>query len=233
MMHDLRMWCGNSAIKNMPDILETRALGLNTQKQKRSCSANEVKSTAAWDNANDLGYEEQRSTRIDWVFCESNLFGPGPPKHICKGPAKKFGLQSTRGLYDYEVREFSGLCDRSRAPLNVNTLCIRSEGMKRLEEYFNVYYAKDDNKELSRSGKGVNMATINPTMSDEDQKDTNELQRCTSVDIDVLDKCYTVHELKEEIVYLNSILEELGLDVIHTRNNQSCRCCKREDNGER
>jgi len=228
MMCDLIMWCGNSATKNTPNILETCALGLNTRKQKRSFGANEAKSTAARENANDQGNEERRSIRIDRVFCEvlifcieSNLFGPGPPKHICKGPAKKFGLQSTRGLFDYEVGEFSGICDRSRAALNVNTLCIRSEGVKRLEEYFNVYYVEDDDEESSRSGKGVNMATINPTMSDADQKDTNELQRCTSVDIDVLDKCYTVPELKEEIVYLNSILEGLGLDVIHTRNSQS------------
>ena len=226
MIRDLRMWCGNSATIHTANILETCALGLNTRKQKRAFSANEAKSAVA--RGNDEDEEEQASIRIDRVFCEvlifcieSNLFGPGPPKHILKGPAKDFGLQMSRGLFDYEEGEFTGISDKLKAPLNVNTLRIRSEGVQRLGEYFDVHYVKNDDEESSRSGDGVNLSTINPLASDEDQKDNNELQRCATVDLEVLDKCYTVSELKEEIIYLNSVSLDLELDIVPTRSGQS------------
>jgi hypothetical protein len=104
MMKDIRTWCGNVATSNTSSFLEICALGLKDRVESKLFGAKEFK-----PKRNKTSKEEARKLKIDHVFCEvlvfceeANLFGPGPVKHIKKGPSKNFergGRQLGMGEY--------------------------------------------------------------------------------------------------------------------------------------
>jgi hypothetical protein len=224
MMRDLRMWCSNVATPHTASILERNALSLNRKKKAKTFGRREIdkKEDHTNDEEDEEGEEEDTTTthdsQINHVFCEviifceeANLFGPGDIKHIRKGPASKFTHPGEREkgttMKENDVGAFSQICD-AYAYLNTELPHARDIGEKRMMEYFEHYFKLGDLADASRSEKDVALPSISPLLVENAKGLREELVRCISTDIKVIEEYYIVDELNVEIGVLNDLLND-------------------------
>ena len=223
MMRDLRMWCSNVATPHTSSILERNALGLNRKKKAKTFGMRELDKNGN-DEEDEEGEEEEDTTsthdkQINHVFCEviifcaeANIFGPGDIKHIRKGPASKFTDPGERDkgttMKEMDVGAFSQICD-AYAYLNTELPQARKIGEERMTEYFDHYFKIGDLGDASRSEKdGVALPSISPLLVENAKGLREELVRCISTDIKVIEEHYIVDELNVEIDELNDLLHD-------------------------
>jgi hypothetical protein len=229
MMKDLRMWCGNVASPHTSRLLETCALGLNRRVEAKSFGASELK------NPSKMSGDEKRQLQIDHVYCEvvvfceeANLFGPGAPRHVCKGKGERF-QRGMRKNYEYDEGELSTLSDLS-AIINPETLQIRSIGVQRLKEYVKHFLVDGDLDDPMRGEQEIKLYAINPLENEEQRCANVELARCATLDLSKIEDGYTCEELKAEIAYLRSILQDAASEIrinLNVKKSELCYQVKR------
>lgn len=216
MMKDLRVWTGNVGTEHTGSHLETTCLNLVDRKKARAFGAFEVKSESAKRQTQQkkAGEAKVKELQIDHVFIETvifateaNLFGNGAPKHIKKGAAAKFE-RGDRAISEYYDNEHSQICN-PETKLNKEALRGRSIGVERSRAYFDHFFVAGEADETQRGEKEVKLTTIDPLMSEADKNSEKELERATTTDTRILEKFYTVQELKTESRALSDILDEL------------------------
>jgi len=157
--------------------------------------------------------EEVKQLEIDHVFCEvllfckdTNMFGPGLLRHVKRGPSRDRG-EGGGVTSNFEPQEFSTFCN-PEVLLNKEMLSFYSTGKCRLERYFNEFLKEGTLDDPSRTENAVSLTLINPLMSEKDKISNQNLTRSTILNVFKINEYYTVDELQEEIIILNSSLPD-------------------------
>ena len=120
-MRDFRKWLGKTGNKFTGTLLERCALTLATRK--------EVLNVAGRSGVNAGGSTEsapdEESVHVDYIFCEvfvfameTNLFGPGPPRHCnTRGASKGRDKGRRRGEGTAEVVTFQTCLSQEKMDL--------------------------------------------------------------------------------------------------------------------
>ena len=223
MMRDFRKWLGKTGNKFTGTLLERCALTLATRK--------EVLNVAGRSGVNAGGSTEsapdEESVHVDYIFCEvfvfameTNLFGPGPPRHCNTRGASKGRDKGRRRGGDRISRHFSNMfiagedgfstiCDPT-AKLNRNSLRIFDIGDKRLRSYYDVYHKTGDLHDPHRTedetNGGVSLKSVKPLSTDAEKDNRMKVERSTTTKFEVINSNYTVNELDTEITYLRDYI---------------------------